>query len=88
MANVNDRRTFLKATAATALVSALPLHAQATWPSRSVRFVVPFAPGGTSEIVARIVAAELTKQLGQTVENKPGGRVSSRLQKSPPDATR
>ena len=90
MANVNDRRTFLKATAATALVSALPLHAQATWPSRSVRFVVPFAPGGTSEIVARIVAAELTKQLGQTVyvENKPGGAGVVAMQevaKSAPD---
>jgi tripartite-type tricarboxylate transporter receptor subunit TctC len=45
------------------------------WPRQSVRFVVPFAPGGTSEIVARTVAQELTKQLGQTVfvDNKGGG---------------
>lgn len=46
-----------------------------TWPRQSVRFVVPFAPGGTSEIVARTVAQELTKQLGHSVyvENKGGG---------------
>ena len=56
---------------------ALPLGslAQAAWPRQSVRFVVPFAPGGTSEIVARTVAHEMTRGLGQTVyvENKGGG---------------
>ncbi len=45
------------------------------WPKNPIRFVVPFAPGGSSEIVARAVAGELSKQLGQTVyvENKGGG---------------
>jgi tripartite-type tricarboxylate transporter receptor subunit TctC len=65
------RRTLLAST----LALPLPSLAQATWPRQSIRFVVPFAPGGTSEIVARTVANELTKQLGQTVfvENKGGG---------------
>ena len=47
-----------------ALLAAPHLRAQPAWPRQSVRFVVPFAPGGTSEIVARTVANELTKQLG------------------------
>ena len=48
--------------------------AQDAWPTRPIRFVVPFAPGGSSEIVARSTAAELSKTLGQNVfvDNKPG----------------
>lgn len=45
------------------------------WPSKAVRFVVPFAPGGSSEIVARSTAVEMARLLGQSVfvDNKPGG---------------
>jgi tripartite-type tricarboxylate transporter receptor subunit TctC len=71
---LSPRRRLVVTGAAAAL--ALPwARAQSAWPTRPVRFLVPFAPGGTSEIVARSVAAELTKQLGQSVfvENKPGG---------------
>lgn len=74
--NPLSRRRVLQAAGAAASVVAAPaLLAQPAWPSKPIRFVVPFAPGGTSEIVARSVAAELTKQLGQSVyvENKPGG---------------
>ena len=65
-------------------------QAQAPRPSKAIRFIVPFAPGGTSEIVARSVSAELSKQLGQSVyvENKPGAAGVIAMQeaaKAPPD---
>ncbi|MEK6245112.1 MAG: tripartite tricarboxylate transporter substrate binding protein [Pseudomonadota bacterium] len=46
-----------------------------SFPSKPIRLVVPFAPGGSSSIVARAVAAEMEKGLGQSivVDNKPGG---------------
>jgi tripartite-type tricarboxylate transporter receptor subunit TctC len=75
---VNSRRMVLTAGITACMTLLAPISAQSQtqgWPTKAIRFVVPFAPGGTSEVVARSVAAELTKQLGQTVyvENKPGG---------------
>ena len=53
------------------------VHAQdaASFPSKTLTFIVPYAPGGSSDTRARMLAAKMTKILGQTiiVENKAGG---------------
>ena len=59
-----------------ALAALLAQGGQAqSWPAKPIRLVVPFAPGGSSSIVARSVAAEMEKGLGQPIiiDNKPGG---------------
>ncbi|MFY7855381.1 MAG: tripartite tricarboxylate transporter substrate binding protein [Rubrivivax sp.] len=65
------RRQFLVASAAALAVPAL--HAQA-WPSRPIRLVVPFPPGGLIDGMARLVAPVLQRELGQAlvIDNKPG----------------
>ena len=59
--------------AACLMAAAMPAHSQ-TWPTKPVRIVVPFPPGGTTDIVARSLGAELQKMWQQPVviENKPG----------------
>ena len=64
----------MKVLALAFLAFALPCAAQ-TYPTKPIRLVVPFAPGGSSTLVARSIAAEMEKGLGQSivVENKGGG---------------
>ena len=74
---------------ACAAVSAPAVHAQA-YPNKPVRIIVPYPPGGTSDILARSVGQKLGDALGQTivVENKPGANGNlgaDMVAKSPPD---
>jgi tripartite-type tricarboxylate transporter receptor subunit TctC len=87
----STRRTALAVIAAlSAFAFALPAPAQQAWPSKPIKIIVPYPPGGTSDILARSVGQKLSEQYGQPVviENKPGatGNIGADfVAKSPPD---
>ena len=84
------RRCLIVGMACVASFAGLQVAAQTAWPNKPVRIVVPFAAGGTTDILARAMAPELTKAFGQffIVENRAGagGNIGADLvAKSPPD---
>ena len=84
-----QRRTLLQSALASAALLQAPAWAD-TWPSRPIKYVVPFAAGGTTDILARIIGPKLSTALGQPiiVDNRPGaGGVlgADVVAKAPPD---
>jgi tripartite-type tricarboxylate transporter receptor subunit TctC len=77
------------AAALSCILLSLPVHAQ-DYPARPVRILVPYGPGGATDIIARITAQRLTESLGQSfiVENRPGANGNLALEavaKAPAD---
>ena len=79
-------------TGSAASLAAPAVFAQATWPNKPIRLVVPYTPGGFTDVTARLVAQKLQERLGQpvTVDNKPGANSIigvDLIAKAPPDGT-
>jgi tripartite-type tricarboxylate transporter receptor subunit TctC len=68
------RRQFIRAAGAFAVAAGFGAAAQQAWPAKSIRFIAPYPPGGTTDIISRLLAAKLQAALGQpvVVENRAG----------------
>jgi len=69
------RHPIIRSTAAALLVCSLGAHAQSSpYPNQPVKWIVPYAPGGTTDVIARNLATRMGRDLGQpvVVDNKPG----------------
>ena len=82
-------RTFIASLIAAALLPVPAVHAQ-RYPEKPVRFIAPYAPGGSTDVLTRALAQKLTDSLGQTVvpDNRPGagGNLGAEIAaKAPPD---
>jgi len=87
---MKHRKLFQAAGTVAALALAFSAAAQAPYPSKPVRFIIGFPPGGTNDIVARILAPKLSAYLGQqvVVENRGGANTaiaSEMFVRTPPD---
>jgi len=88
-----DRRRFLELNAGLAAATAagiIPARAQSAWPNKNITMIVPFTPGGSTDILARLIGQRFTEAWGQGVvtENRPGagGSVGSvALARAAPD---
>ena len=63
------RRTVLRGAVAAAAAGATPAFAQANWPAQQIRLIVPYPAGGSTDVLARILAEELKQKLGQQLDN-------------------
>jgi tripartite-type tricarboxylate transporter receptor subunit TctC len=73
-----------------ALLAALAFHAHAAYPEKPIRFIIPSAPGGSPDVLMRILVQQMSQQMGVpfVVENKPGASFvlgTMELVKAPPD---
>jgi len=85
-----SRLARIAAAALFAAAAAASATAFAEYPTRPVKWIVPYPPGGTTDVLARLIAGWLTEKMGQTfiIENKPGGgnNIGTEMAiKSPPD---